>query len=246
MAGERMKLEVKEREGRGSADARRLRKDGLIPGVLYGRGNPPHPFSVPERDLRRVLSGDSGLHAILDVVLDGQTTTHPAVLKDYQQEVPSGRLAHIDLHEVRLDQPIQAQVAVELIGEPAGVKEGGVLSQVNRELNVEALPLEIPDHLELDVTGMAIGDTLRLADLPPQEGVTYLDDPEEIVLATVTMPTVFVEPEPEEIEGEELEEGELPEGEEAPEGEGEGEGEAPAEGEAAEGGGEQQPKQPEE
>ncbi len=235
MAGERVKLEVKERDGRGSADARRMRNEGLVPGVLYGRGKPPHPFSVPASELRRALSGDSGTHAILDVVLDGQKTTHPAVLKDYQQEVPSGRLAHIDLHEVRLDEAIQAQVSVELVGEPAGVKEGGVLSQVTRELNVEALPLEIPDHLELDVTGMAIGDTLRLVDLPAQEGVVYLDDPEETVLATVTTPTVIVEPEPEELE-EELEEGELPEGEEAPE----GEGEAPAEGEAAEAGGEQQ------
>ena len=230
-----------EREGRGSADARRLRHQGLVPGVLYGRGKTPHPFCVSERDLRRALSGESGLHAILDVVLDGQKTTHPAVLKDYQQEVPSGRLAHIDLHEVRLDQAIQTQVAVELVGEPAGVKEGGVLSQVNREVNIAALPLEIPDRLELDVSGMAIGDTLRLVDLPPTEGVEYLDDPEETVLATVTMPTRIVEPEPEEVEGEELEEGELPEGEEAPE----GEGEPPAEGETAEGGGEQQ-EQPDE
>jgi large subunit ribosomal protein L25 len=238
MAGERMKLEVKPREGRGSADARRLRRQGLIPGVLYGRGKPPHPFCVPERELRRALSGESGTHAILDVILDGQTTTHPSVLKDYQQEVPSGRLAHIDLHEVRLDQPIQATVAVELIGEPAGVKEGGVLSQVSREVRVEALPLEIPDHLELDVSGMAINDTLRLADLPPMEGVTYLDDPEETVLAIVTPPTVIVEPEPEEEELEEgeLPEGEVPEGEEAPE----GEGEAPAEGEPEAGGEEQQ------
>src|SRR6266571_4709905 len=240
MAGERMKLQVQEREGRGSADARRLRARGLVPGVLYGRGKPPHPFYVPANELRRVLSGESGTHAILDVVLDGQKSAHPAVLKDYQQEIPSGRLAHIDLHEVRLDEAIQTQVAVELIGEPAGVKEGGVLSQVSRDLNVEALPMEIPDHLELDVSGMAIGDTLRLVDLPAQEGVTYLDDPEETVLATVTMPTVFVEPEPEEVEGEELEEGELPEGEEVPEGEEGEEGEAPTEGEAAEGGGGEQ------
>jgi large subunit ribosomal protein L25 len=238
MAGERMKLEVKPREGRGSADARRLRRQGLIPGVLYGRGKAPHPFCVSERELRRALSGESGTHAILDVVLDGQSTTHPSVLKDYQQEVPSGRLAHIDLHEVRLDQPIQATVSVELMGEPAGVKEGGVLSQVSREVRVEALPLEIPDHLELDVSGMAINDTLRLVDLPPMEGVTYLDDPEETVLAIVTPPTVIVEPEPEEEELEEgeLPEGEVPEGEEAPE----GEGEAPAEGEAEAGGEEQQ------
>src|ERR1700693_4233961 len=107
MAGERVKLEVKPREGRGSADARRLRDQGLVPGVLYGRGNPPHPFAVPERELRRALSGDSGLHAILDVVLDAQESTHPAVLKDYQQEVPSGRLAHIALRTVRRHQAPQ-------------------------------------------------------------------------------------------------------------------------------------------
>jgi large subunit ribosomal protein L25 len=237
VAGERIKLEVKEREGRGSADSRRLRREGLIPGVLYGRGKPPHPFAVAERELRRVLSGDSGLHAILDVVVDGQETARPSVLKDYQQHVPSGRLSHIDLHEVRLDQPIQTQVSVTLVGEPAGVKEGGVLSQVSREINVEALPMEIPDHLELDVSGMGIGDTLRLADLPAQEGVTYLDDPEETVLASVQVPAVIVEPEPEEEELEEGEEGaELEEGEEAPDGE---EGAEPtAEGEAA--GGEDQ------
>src|SRR6188472_421586 len=231
MAGERVKLEVTEREGRGSADSRRLRNEGLVPGVLYGRGKTPHPFVVHERELRRALSGDSGLHAILDVVV-GEGTAYPAVLKDYQQEVPSGRLAHIDLHEVRLDQPIQAEVSVELVGESAGVKEGGVLSQVQREIRVEALPLEIPDRLELDVSGMAIGDTMRLVDLPAQEGVTYLDDPEETVLATVTAPTVIVEPEveEEELEEGELPEGEVPEGEEAPEGEAPaGEGEAPAE-----------------
>ncbi|TMM22256.1 MAG: 50S ribosomal protein L25, partial [Actinobacteria bacterium] len=150
----------------------------------------------------------------------------------YQQDPVKGTLTHIDLQEVRLDEAIQARVVVELIGEPVGVTEGGVLSQVVREITVEALPLEIPEHLDLDVSGMAIGDTLRLVDLPTQEGVVFLDDPEETVLATVTMPTRFVEPEPEEVEGEEAElaEGEeLPEGEQAPEGE--AEGEAAAEGE---------------
>jgi large subunit ribosomal protein L25 len=233
VAGERVKLEVLERESRGSADSRRLRKQGLIPGVLYGRGKEPHPFCVAERELRRVLTGEGGLHAILDVTLDGQKTSRPSILKSYQQDPVRGTLTHIDLQEVRLDQPIQARVVVELVGEPVGVTEGGVLSQVNREITVEALPLEVPEHLDLDVTGMAIGDTLRLADLPAQDGVNFLDDPEETVLATVTMPTKFVEPEPEEVEGEEeLEEGELPEGEEAPEGEAEaeaeGEGEAPS------------------
>jgi large subunit ribosomal protein L25 len=233
VAGERVKLEVQPRESRGSAESRRLRKQGLIPGVLYGRGKEPHVFSVAERELRRVLTGDAGLHAILDVMVDGEKA-RPSILKEYQQDPVRGTLIHIDLQEVRLDQPIQARVVVELIGEPVGVTEGGVLSQVNREVTVEALPMEIPEHLELDVSRMAIGDTLRLVDMPVREGVKFLDDPEETVLATVTMPTKFVEPEPEEVEGEEeLEEGEVPEGEEAPEGEGEtaaeGEGEAASE-----------------
>ena len=229
MAVERVKLSVRERDRRGSADSRRLRRGGLIPGVLYGRAKSPHAICVDERELRRALTGDSGLHAILDVTLDGQKSSHASILKDYQVDPVRGDLIHVDLQEVRLDQPIHAQVVVELVGDPEGVKEGGVLSQVQREINVEALPLEIPDRLELDVSPMAIGDTLRLADLPPREGVTYLDDPEETVLATVTMPTQIVEPE---VEEEELEEGaELPEGAEVPEGEEapEGAAEAPAE-----------------
>jgi large subunit ribosomal protein L25 len=225
VAGERIKLAVQDRESRGSAESRRLRKQGLIPGILYGRGQEPFAFCVSERELRRVLTGGAGLHAILDVAVDGGNA-RPSILKSYQQDPVRGTLTHIDLQEVRLDQPIQARVVVELIGEPVGVTEGGVLSQVNREITVEALPLEIPEHLDIDVTGMAIGDTLRLVDMPAQEGVKFLDDPEETVLATVTMPTRFVEPEPEEVEGEE---GELPEGEEAPEG---AEGEPAAEGEA--------------
>jgi large subunit ribosomal protein L25 len=234
MAGERMKLQVQDREGRGSAESRRLRKQGLIPGVLYGRGKDPQPICIPERELRRVLTGGHGLHAILDVTLEGKETAYPSILKEFQQHPVKGGITHVDLQEVRLDQPIQARVVVELVGEPVGVTEGGVLSQVSREVTIESLPLEIPEHLELDVSGMAIGDTLRLSDLGEQEGVTFLDDPEETVLATVTMPTRFVEPEIEEVEGEEgeLPEGELPEGEEAPEGE-DGEGAAPESGEDA-------------
>jgi large subunit ribosomal protein L25 len=233
MAGERIKLQVTEREGRGSSDARRLRKAGFIPGVLYGKGKSSYAICVPERELRRVLTGQGGLHAILDVVLEGQQSTHASILKDYQQDPIRGHISHIDLHEVRLDQPIQSSVTVQLVGEPAGVKEGGVLSQVQREINVEALPMEIPEHIDLDVSGMNIGDTLRLADLAPIDGVTYLDNPDETVLATVGLPAREIEPEPEELEEGELPEGEVPEGEEAPEGA--AEGADAAEGEAGSG-----------
>jgi large subunit ribosomal protein L25 len=224
VAGERIKLEVQERELLGSRESRRLRKQGLIPGVLYGRGKKPHAICIEERELRRVLTGSHGLHAILDVVLAGQKTTHASVLKDYQQDPLRGRISHFDLQEVRLDEPIQAPVVIELVGEAPGVKAGGVLSLVTREVTVEALPMEMPDRLELDVGAAEIGDTLRVSELAAPDGATILDDPETVV-ATLTMPTRVIEPEEEE---EEVEEGEVPEGEEAPE----GAAEAPAEPEA--------------
>ena len=230
MAGERIHLEVKEREQRGSRDSRRLRKAGMIPGVLYGRGHKPHAIYVSERDLRRVLTGSAGLHAILDVVLEGQKSTHSSILKDYQVDPIRGKIDHFDLQEVRLDQPIQTAVVVELVGESVGAKAGGVLSQVAREIRIEALPLEIPERLELDVTPMEIGDSLRLSDLSVPDGVILLDDP-ETVLATVTVPTRVEEPEEEVEEVEEGEEAEVPEGEAAPE----AEGEAPAAAEEAAG-----------
>jgi large subunit ribosomal protein L25 len=229
MAGERIKLDVQPREEAGSAVARRLRADGLIPGVLYGAGKEVYPFAVEERELRRVLTGEHGLHAILDVVFDGQKTARHAVLKEYQLDPVRPRLLHIDLHEVRLDQVIQTQVAVEPVGESPGVKEGGVLTLVLREVNVEALPMEVPDRLELDISTMAIGDSLRIADIIVPSGTALLDDPDAVVV-TVTPPTKVEEPEVEEEE-EELEGEELLEGEEAPEGE--AEAEAGAEGESS-------------
>jgi large subunit ribosomal protein L25 len=216
MAEGRTTLNVKKREAAGSAAARRLRASGEIPGVLYGDGKAAHSFSVGERELRRVLTGDHGLHAILDIVIEGSQTPHHAVLKDYQLHPIRNRLLHVDFHEVRLDRPIQAQVVVELVGQAQGAVEGGVLQQPTREVNVEALPMEIPDRFTLDVTPLQIGDALRVSDLAAQAGVTILDDP-ETTLASVTLPTRVEEPEEavseEELaEGEELPEGEQPEG----------------------------------
>ena len=229
MAGERVKLTVQERTKLGSPEARRLRKRGLIPGVLYGREQPV-PIAIPERELRSALTGASGTHAVLDVVVDGGKV-HSSVLKEFQRDRIRGTITHVDLQEVRLDQPIQTAVSVTLVGEPAGVKEGGVLSQVTNEINVEALPMEIPQHLELDVSEMHIGDTARLSQLPVPDGVTFLDDPEETVLATVTQPTRVEEPEEVPEEGEEAAAEGVPEGEQP-----EGAAESPAEPGAAAGG----------
>jgi len=214
MSSDRVTLEVSERGDAqlGSRRVRRLRKEGLVPGVLYGKGH-ARAIVVNERSLRTALTGPSGLHAIVDVVIEGQTTPHHAVLKDFQRHPIRGTLTHVDFHEVRLDRPIQATVSLELVGESPGSKQGGSVQLVSRELQVEALPTGIPEHVELDISGLELGVTLRVEDLSPIEGVTFLDDP-QLVLATCTVPRGLTE----------LEEG-------AAEGEGEGE-----DAEAAEGG----------
>ena len=226
MAGDRTKLVVTQRERLGSAESRRLRREGLVPGVLYGNGEPV-AICVAERELRRALTGSAGLHSILDVEIDGKGKTHASILKEYQVDPVRGGVTHVDLQEVRLDQTIRASVSVQLLGaeDAPGVREGGVLSQPLREVTAEALPLEVPERLEIDVSEMEVGGTLRVSDLSAPEGVTLVDDP-ELVVATVTAPTRVVEPE-EVLEGEE---GEAVEGEESAEGEAaEGASEAPAE-----------------
>jgi large subunit ribosomal protein L25 len=217
VTAERITLEVKQRgpDETGSSSVRRLRKQGLVPGVLYGKGH-SRAILVGERELRAVLTGPSGLHAILDVVIEGQTTPHHAVLKEYQQHPLRGVITHVDFHEVRLDQLIHAVVAVSLVGESPGVKQGGVLQQVTRELNIQALPGAIPEHVDADLSGLEVGGALRLEDLPQVEGITFLDDPHETVLVSCTLPRGISELEEEEAEEAE---GEAAEGEEAEAGE---------------------------
>ena len=225
MSSDRITLEVAERapDQVGARRARRLRKAGLVPGVLYGKGT-TRAISVGERELRAALTGPSGLHAIVDVVVEGQTTPHHAVLKDFQRHPIRGTITHVDFHEVRLDRPIQATVAVQLVGESPGSKQGGIVQQVTREIQVEALPTGIPEHIEADISSLEIGGTVRVEDLPALEGVTYLDDP-QVVLANCSIPRGITE----------LEEAEAAEGEEGEEpGEGEGEVAAEASDEGAE------------
>ena len=213
-----MKLEVREREDLGSRRTRRLRSQGLVPGVLYGKGH-TRAIVIAERELRAAMTGPSGLHAILDVVVEGQKTVHPSILADFQQDPIRGTISHIDLREVRLDQPIHAAVAIHLTGESVGVKSGGMISLVTREVNVEALPMDVPEHIDVDVTHMEVGDVLRLADVATIPNVTLLDDPQETVIATVSVPRGFAELEEAEAAEAEAAEAEAAEGEEGEEGE---------------------------
>ena len=207
MSSERVTLQVVERgaDQVGSRRVRRLRQDGLIPGVLYGKGH-SRAIVVAERELRTALTGPSGLHAIVDVVIEGQKTPHHAVLKQYQQHPIRGTLTHVDFHEVRLDQPIQATVNIQLVGESPGAKQGGVVQQVTREIRVEALPTSVPEHIEVDMAPLEVGAILRVADLRAIVGFTYLDAAAS-VLATCSLPRGIAE----------LEEAEAAEGEEGAE-----------------------------
>ncbi|HXF00309.1 MAG TPA: 50S ribosomal protein L25 [Solirubrobacterales bacterium] len=234
MAGDRATLKVEERSEFGSRPSRRLRRSGLVPGVVYGDGKEARAFQVPERVARAALTHGG---ALIDLEFDGSGST-PVVVKEQQRDPVRGALIHLDLLEVKLDEEIQAEVPIELLGaeDAPGVKEGGVLEHVTHQITIEALPTAIPESIAADVSGMSIGDTLQLSALVAPEGVEFaVDDPGEVTIATLSPPRVEEEPEPEVEEEAELvgEEGEVPEGEEAP-AEGEApEGEAPAEGGAS-------------
>lgn len=192
------KLEVKSREPDGSRAARRLRRGGRIPGVLYGGGGEPVSFDVDARELRLALAGAG---AVMDVSVDGAKPT-PAVLKEAQHDPVRGQTTHVDLLRVRLDEPIHAVVALELTGgdDAPGVRQGGILEHVVRELNIEALPTEIPEAIVHEIGEMEIGETVTRAAIVAPGGVTLLDD-EETVIATISAPRLQAEVEAE-IEGE--------------------------------------------
>ena len=213
-------LNVSPREPDGSRSARRLRRAGNVPGVVYGGGDEPLSFQVPARELRHVLAGAG---AVLDLAI-GDAKASPVVIKELVRHPITGDTVHIDLLRVRLDVKIQATVQLELTGveDAPGTKDGGVLEQITRELTIEALPTDIPDSLTHDVSTMEINDTLTLDALTPPSTVTFVDDP-ETVIATLSPPKLQLEAE-DEIESEtEL----VGEGEEGAEGEG-GEGDGGA------------------
>jgi large subunit ribosomal protein L25 len=227
MAAGRPELKVQERPERGSRATRRLRRQGLVPGVVYGgKDRECTAFSVDARELRRVLLAGS---AVFDVAVNGKA--RPVIVKDQHRHPVREHFMHIDLLEVRLDEKIQTTVALELTGveEAPGVKEGGVLEHVTRELNIEALPTSIPENITVEVSHLEIAGTMHLSEVSAPEGVEFLDDLDETIVATITAPTEIEEPEIEEeaeLVGEDGEPIEVPEGEEG-EAPAEGEGEAP-------------------
>jgi large subunit ribosomal protein L25 len=182
-----------ERPERGTRATKRMRREGLVPGIVYGGPDGASvTFKVAARDLRQVLVEGS---ALIDLEVGG--TTRPVIVKDQQLHPVREEVLHIDLLEVRLDEKIQTTVAVHVEGaeEAPGVKEGGVLEQVAHQLNIEALPTAIPDAIVVDASSLEIAATMHLSELDPPEGVVFLDDLEETIIATVVVPTEVEEPE---------------------------------------------------
>ncbi|HEX4730703.1 MAG TPA: 50S ribosomal protein L25 [Solirubrobacterales bacterium] len=189
MADARTTLKVAPRAAFGSRNSRRMRREGLVPGVVYSGGSEATAFQVSERDVRGVIAEGA---ALFDLSIDGGKA-RPVVVKEQQLHPVRGTLRHIDLQEVRLDEAIQADVTIELEGvdDAPGVKASGVLEHVTREITVEALPTEIPDKIVVDVSAMEINDTLQLSTVEPPKGVTFVvEEGEEITIATLAPPRV--------------------------------------------------------
>jgi large subunit ribosomal protein L25 len=182
------KLSVNSRQAGGSRATRRLRRSGRVPGVLYGGGGEPLGFDADARELRMALAATG---AVLDLSIDGGKAT-PVVLKEAQRHPVRGETTHVDLLRVDLKEKIHAVVPLELAGadDAPGAKEGGVLEQITRELNVEALPTAIPESIVYDVSEMQIGETVMLSAVRAPDGVELLDDLEETVVVTLSAPRV--------------------------------------------------------
>ena len=198
-AAKRPQLAVEERPEQGSRNTRRLRKTGFVPGIVYGGGSGEcQTFKVDARELRHALHGGS---AVIDLKIGGDSAI-PVMVKDQQLHPVRSDVMHLDLIQVNLRQKVHAPVLIELTGadEAPGVKGGGVLEQVTRELNVEALPTSIPENITIDVSHLEAAGTMHLSEVTAPEGVDFLDDPEETIIATITIPAE--EPEEPEVEEE--------------------------------------------
>jgi large subunit ribosomal protein L25 len=179
-------LEAQPRTPGTKNDARRVRRQGKVPAVVYGAGKEALPVSVDPRQVSRILHSETGHNSVFDLAVDGERTK--AMIVDWQYEPIKGALLHIDLKRIAMDQKLRVNVPIELVGEPAGVKQqGGILEQITREVEVECLPGDIPNAVELNVSELVFGTVLRVSDLPKNDKIKYLTDPEQPVAHIISI-----------------------------------------------------------
>jgi large subunit ribosomal protein L25 len=210
------KLAAENRSDAGKGAARRLRASGRVPAVLYGHGTKPQHLSVDARQFGQALRTDAGVNVLIE--LEVGRNRHLALAKEIQRHPVRGQFLHVDFIQVRRGEKVHVQVPVHLVGEAPGVREGGIADQDLYQVNVEAEVTAVPEVVEADVSGLAIGDVLRVADLKAPNGAVILEDPEASVVSVVA-PTVEAEPEVEEEEAVEGAEGAEAVAEEPAEGE---------------------------
>lgn len=179
-------LEAQPRTPGTKNDARRVRKQGKVPAVVYGAGKSALPVSVDPRQVSRILHSETGHNTVFDLALDGERTK--AMIVDWQYEPIKGSLLHIDVKRIAMDQKLRISVPIELVGEPAGVKQqGGILEQIAREVEVECLPGDIPNAIELNVAELVFGMVLRVENLPKSDKIKILSDPDQPVAHIITI-----------------------------------------------------------
>jgi large subunit ribosomal protein L25 len=183
---EKSTLEAQPRTPGTKNDARRVRREGKVPAVVYGAGKDAVPVSVDPRQVSRILHSQTGHNTVFDLTVGGELTK--AMIVDWQYEPIKGSLLHIDLKRIAMDKKLTVKVPIELVGEPAGVKQqGGILEQISREVEVECLPGDIPNEIQLDVSQLVFGTVLRVIDLPKDDKIKFLTDPDQPVAHVITV-----------------------------------------------------------
>ncbi len=185
---DQVSLSAEHRQGSGTRPSRRLRAEGGVPGVLYGRGLDSTPLTVDRRDLYAALHTDAGTNALIN--LEVGTDKYLTVARELQRHPVRGDIIHLDFIRIALDEKITAEVGIDYMGEPEGAKEGGILETIRTSVMISALPTDIPASIQLDISALEVGDTLSAADLPVIEGVEYLED-SEAPLVNVIIPRIL-------------------------------------------------------
>lgn len=213
---ERVVLLAEVREKTGKSVARKLRLAGKIPAILYGKHRPPTPLAIERKHLLEVLHTAAGRNVLIDLQIqrDGDVETATVMLKELQRDLFGREVIHADLVAVSLEESIELEVPIVLVGQAKGVAEGGILEHHLRHLLVECLPTQIPEHIEVDISHLNIGDTIHVSDLNIPEGVAVRTPPEEVVVSLlapvkeeVAAPAEAVQPQVPQPPGERKEEG---------------------------------------
>lgn len=190
---ERVTLEAKTREGLGKNQVRRLRHDGRIPGIVYGRGREPLPVAVDAKALGAVLHTQAGRNVLIDLAIgNGDRRPETVIVKELQRDIFRRDITHVDFYAIDLTRPLEASVPITFIGQPAGIADGGVFEVHLREVVVKCLPTQIPDHIDVNINALGVGDAIHVRDLLLPAETTAVTPPEEVV-ATVVVPKVVEE-----------------------------------------------------